>query len=282
MNEIYTSFISASIVAYKTDVEELKKAALCMASSIVETIYIVDNSPTDALKAISDCSDKIVYIFNNANLGYGRAHNMAIRKSIEKRTKYHIVMNPDIEVQPRAIEKLVEFMDSNATVGLTMPKILYPHGGIQYLCKLLPTPVDLIFRRFFAFTSWAKRREEKYELRAINYEQAHFDIPFLSGCFIFLRTDILEKIGMFDEKFFLYMEDVDLCRRVHQVSQTAFYPAVSVVHSYAKGSYKNYTLLRHHIHSAIKYFNKWGWVFDQGRKKANRKILQELHCKENG
>jgi GT2 family glycosyltransferase len=158
-----------------------------------------------------------------------------------------------------------------------MPKILYPNGDIQHLCKLLPTPADLIFRRFFAFTSWAKKRKEKYELQAMNYEQVYFDIPSLSGCFMLFRAAVLEKITGFDDRYFLYLEDTDLCRRAHQVSKTAFYPAVSVVHNYAKGSYKNYKLLRYHICSAVKYFNKWGWFFDAARKKANKKILQEIN-----
>jgi GT2 family glycosyltransferase len=239
----------------------------------VETIYIIDNSPTDALKTIASCADKIVYLFNNANLGYGAAHNVAIRKSIAQGAKYHLVLNPDIEFEQGVIEKLVAFMDNNPAVGLTMPKILYPDGDTQHLCKLLPTPADLIFRRFLAFTPWAKKRKDKYELRVMNDDRIHFDVPSLSGCFMLLNTAVLEKIRGFDERYFLYMEDTDLCRRAHQVSKTAFYPAVSAVHHYAKGSYKNYKLLRYHICAAVKYFNKWGWLFDKERKEINRKTV---------
>jgi GT2 family glycosyltransferase len=225
---------------------------------------------------VNDLSEKIIYIHGQRNIGFGAAHNIAIKKSIEQKAKYHLVLNPDVVFEQGIIEELVEFMDNNPTVGLVMPKILYPNGDIQYLCKLLPTPVDLIFRRFFAFTSWAKKRKEKYELRAMNYDQMHFDIPSLSGCFMLFRTVVLEKIMGFDERYFLYMEDIDLCRRTHQVSKTAFYPAVSIVHTYAKGSYKNYKLLRHHICSAVKYFCKWGWISDEERKKVNKQILKGI------
>jgi GT2 family glycosyltransferase len=268
------NMVTTSIVTYKTDIEDLKKVVSCMASSIVETIYVIDNSPLDELKVIADYSDKIIYIFNNANLGYGTAHNIAIRKSIEKHAKYHIIINPDIYFEKGVVETLTRFMDDNEDIGHVMPKIIYPNGELQYLCKLLPTPLDLIFRRFFAFTSWAKEREGKYELRAMNYNQVQLGIPFLSGCFMLLRTAALEKIAGFDERYFLYMEDADLCRRAQQISKAAFYPAVSVVHNYAKGSYKNHQLLLHHIWSAVKYFNKWGWVFDKGRETANEQALK--------
>jgi GT2 family glycosyltransferase len=270
--------ITVSIVIYNNSKEEIRTVLNCVINSAVEVIYIVDNSlSSNSQKFIDGLSRKVVYIHGHQNVGYGAAHNIAIKEAIAQGTKYHLIVNPDIEFGQGAIEKLVEFMDNNPTIGLVMPKILYPNGDIQHLCKLLPTPVDLIFRRFFAFTSWAKKRKEKYELHSMNYEQMHFDIPSLSGCFMLFSTAVLEKIMGFDERYFLYMEDVDLCRRAHQISKTAFYPVVSVVHNYAKGSYKNYKLLRYHICSAVKYFNKWGWLFDKERKKTNERILQGLN-----
>lgn len=82
--------------------------------------------------------------------------------------------------------------------------------------------------------------------------------------------------GGFDERFFMYLEDNDLSRRVGQVSRTMFYPHVSVIHEYKKGSYKNPKLLIYHITSAVKYFNKWGWMFDNEKKKVNHLVLKEL------
>lgn len=271
---------TASIVAYNTSREELQTLIGCMANSHIKLIYVVDNSPTDDIRAfVSGLSKKIIYIHGQGNVGFGAAHNIAIKKSIEQGAKYHLVLNPDIEFGQGVVEELVEFMDNNPVVGLVMPKILYPNGNIQHLCRLLPTPADLIFRRFFAFTTWAKKRQETYELHALSTEQVHFDIPVLSGCFMLFRSEVLEKTTPFDERYFLYMEDVDLCRRVHRVAKTAFYPTVSITHNYAKGSYKSYKLLQCHICSAVKYFNKWGWLFDKERKEVNRKILSVLSSK---
>ena len=107
------------------------------------------------------------------------------------------------------------------------------------------------------------------------------NIPILSGCFMFLRTEALEKVGLFDEHFFMYMEDFDLNRRIHCVYKTIFFPEAVVVHEYQKASYKNIKLLKAHIKSAIYYFNKYGWFFDKERKKANKKTLRDIDTLKN-
>lgn len=89
-----------------------------------------------------------------------------------------------------------------------------------------------------------------------------------------------KKVGGFDERFFMYSEDVDLCRRIGEVSKTMFYPMASVYHGYEKGSYKSWKLLKYHICSAIQYFNKWGWVFDKKRILRNKECLDALSQKK--
>jgi GT2 family glycosyltransferase len=200
-----------------------------------------------------------------------------MQKAIQQGATYHLVLNPDIEFSEGTLEKLVGFMDDHLNVGLVQPKILYPNGNIQYLCKLLPTPFDLIFRRFLPSLCLNSERTKRYELHNMDYSSVHFDIPTLSGCFLFFRADTLKQAGLFDERFFLYMEDVDLSRRIQDVAQTAFYPLVTIVHTYEKGSYKNYKLLWYHLVSAFKYFNKWGWFFDRSKAKINSKI-NTLNC----
>ncbi|HWV71328.1 MAG TPA: hypothetical protein VN040_06425, partial [Pseudosphingobacterium sp.] len=102
------------------------------------------------------------------------------------------------------------------------------------------------------------------------------DVPNLSGCFMFVRTAILKKIGGFDPRYFMYLEDVDLVRRIGEHARTVFCPFVSIYHGYQKGSYANGKLMRLHIQSAIKYFNKWGWFIDSDRRKLNKITLDRL------
>jgi GT2 family glycosyltransferase len=267
--------ITASIVLYNnTDI--LPTIESVLNSTIALDLYLIDNSPTNALEtklANYIVSNQVIYIYNNKNVGFGAAHNIAIRKIIET-SAFHLVINPDIVFKPNVIATLFAYMESNINVGLVMPKVLYPDGEIQYLCKLLPTPVDLILRRFLP-DKMMKNRTQLFELRFTGYDK-EMEIPYLSGCFMFLRVDALKKVGLFDDRFFMYPEDIDLTRRIHQYYKTMFYPYVSIIHEHGQGSYKSLKLLWIHISNMVKYFNKWGWFFDVDRKRINKKVLSQL------
>jgi GT2 family glycosyltransferase len=105
------------------------------------------------------------------------------------------------------------------------------------------------------------------------------EVPYLSGCFMFIRTSVFNEVGMFDDNIFMYLEDTDLSRRINEKYKTIYYPKVTVYHKFEKGSFKNKKLLKYHIKSAIYYFNKWGWIFDRDRKTINDKILKEWGIK---
>jgi len=261
--------ITASIVAYQDNPMQLGRAIdSFLKSSVSGPLMIIDNSPSDDLRYTCDCPG-VTYIFNNRNLGYGRGHNQAIRQFLN-RSKYHLVLNADVSFAQDVIEKLVHFMENNPRAGLTMPKVLGPDGQLQMLCKLLPTPFDLATRRFFPFKNWFKSQNERYEMKHTDYNQV-MNVPFLSGCFMFLRIDALKKTGLFDERFFLYAEDTDLSRRMHQQFETLFFPDVEINHVHARGSYKDFRLTFHNIKSAVQYFNKWGWFFDDERVMINQR-----------
>jgi len=271
--------INVSIVLFKNDKNLVKKTIYsCINSILINRIYLIDNSPTDILSCLESLDNRIEYIFNNANLGFGKAHNIALKRSIEENIPYHLVLNPDVYFEEGVLEELYNFMENNPDVGLVMPKVLYPDGTLQYLCKLLPTPLDLFGRRFLNFGPFKKiveKRNEIYELRFTEYDKI-MEVPYLSGCFMFIRTEVLKKVGCFDERFFMYLEDTDLSRRIHRVAKTIYYPYVYIYHEYGKGSYKSLKLLYYHIKSAIKYFNKYGWFFDKEREEINKKILKKL------
>lgn len=270
--------ITASIVLFHHSCNDITKLLNCLLNSSISTIYIIDNSNSDVLRSLTKISTKIIYI-HNINNGYGNAHNIAIHEAIEIGSVYHVIINPDIYFKKGVIEELSYYMDQNPSCGLLMPKILYPNGEIQYLCKLLPTPLDLFVRRFIPLKKINQNHDYRYELHFTNYDKI-MEVPSLSGCFMFIRTDILKQIGGFDEQYFMYAEDIDLCRRIRKTSKTLFYPFVHVYHKYEKGSYKNKKLLKYHICSVIKYFNKWGWFFDRERKLINKQLFDELNYKQ--
>lgn len=268
--------ITASIVVYNTKIKALQRAIDSFLNSRLNIkLFIIDNSPNDRLFSI--CRDKrIEYVFNNMNVGFGAGHNIAIRRAF-KQTKYHLIMNPDIFFEPFVLEKLFIHMKKNNDIGLIMPKICYLDGSTQYLCKLLPSPTDLILRRsnVSVLIKLFKSQLDRYEFRFTDYNQI-MEVPHLSGCFMFVRGEIFTKVGFFDERFFMYLEDVDFSRRIHKHYKTVYFPELHVYHEYDKGSYKNITQLKYHLLSGIKYFNKWGWFFDKERGRINNNTLKQF------
>jgi GT2 family glycosyltransferase len=267
--------VTASIVIYRNDVHVLKRSIDSVLSiGFKLRLYVIDNSGTDGARDV--CNDtRIEYVLNDSNVGFAAGHNIAIKHTIQEKSKYHLVLNPDVYFEKGGLNKLYDFMEKNPDVGLAMPRILYPDGSLQYLCKLLPTPMDLIRRRFFPSSKYSDRKNSLYELRFTGYNRT-MDVPYLSGCFMFIRTEALSRAGLFDERFFMYLEDADLSRRIHKYYRTVYYPEVFVFHEYRKGSYKNWKLLIYHVRSAIRYFNKWGYLFDKERQDINRNILKAL------
>lgn len=266
------NLVNVSVVRYEQPFEEIEAVvAILRQTKIINQIYIVDNSANED-KRFKELS--VQYIFNSSNLGFGKAHNIAIRKSIDCDLKYHIVLNSDTVFAPEIFEVIVAFLNENESVGALMPKVIYPNGDIQYLCKLLPTPIDLLFRRFVP-DSWTRKRARQFQLIDSGYNQI-MNVPYLSGCFLVLRMEALKEVGLFDEQFFLYPEDIDLSRRIYERYKTLFFPNVSIVHVHRQGSYKSLKLLWIHIVNLIRYFNKWGWIFDAKRKQINRATLEQI------
>ena len=262
--------VTASIVLFKNDPQVLRQAINSFLNTNLRVkLYLIDNSPLDTLRNISD-DVRCTYVYNRRNLGFGKAHNIALKVSLHE-SRYHLILNPDIFFDPGVLEHLTSYMDRHTDVGQLMPKILYPDGRIQYSGKLLPTPFDLVARRLFQ--NFTVRRNNLYELRESGYDTI-MNVPHHLGCFMFVRTAVLSKVGFFDEKFFMYMEDTDLTRRIFKSYKTLYYPMVSVYHYYGKGSQKKIRLMYHHIRSAFYYFNKWGWFLDKERKYANRTAIQ--------
>jgi GT2 family glycosyltransferase len=274
------SKVFVSVVLFKNKEKLISKMIESLLQSRLEVkLILIDNSPDNRLQKIELLNKDIEYIFLGRNLGYGAAHNIALKKSIDKDVQYHLVLNPDVYFKENVLNDLYVYMENNLDVGNIMPLTRYPDKKNQFLAKLLPSPIDLFARRFLGFTRWAKNRDFIYELRFANCSKI-INAPNLSGCFMFLRVSVIIKVGLFDENFFMYMEDVDLNRRIHKKYKTIFYPKVEIIHEFAKGSYSNIKLSIHHVASAINYFNKWGWFFDNYRTASNLRCLEHLGYKK--
>lgn len=264
--------VTASIVTYFTETEDIVNVLNSCSRSPIDKVFVIDNSSEERIKQIAKKYPKVTYI-PNINNGYGAGHNIGIKRSLEIGAQFHIVINPDIYWIDPVIETLEKYMNSHPEIGLAIPSVKNPDGSIRFVCRLLPTPKDLLLRRFIPFKKWQDRNDEIYQMKFTGYDR-EMTIPTASGCFMFLRNSIIEKIGGFDDRYFMYMEDVDLSRRVGGESGNVYLPSVSVFHKADRGSYKNKKLLKHHIKSAIKYFNKWGWLLDSDRDRINKAVTK--------
>lgn len=265
--------ISASLVLFHNDPAQYGSAIRCFLQGCDGILYVVDNSMAPLQHELFE-HPRVRYVHAGENLGFGKAHNRAFAMAAGT-SDAHLLLNPDIFFEPHVLPELGSFLGENQGAGAVMPRITYPDGSLQRLCKLLPTPVDLIFRRFIPSELIKAKINQRYEMHALAQDRPS-RVPTLSGCFLLIRSDLLHRLGGFDERFFMYMEDVDLVRRICDVSDAVYLPSVQVKHAYAKGSYRSRKLLGYHLRSAILYFNKWGWFIDQDRRERNKKALANL------
>lgn len=267
--------ITSCIVLYKNDITILQNAiqSLLIANDI-DKIFLIDNSPSDELRILV-IDSRIEYMHNPTNPGFGASHNVAIQKAMELGSKYHFIVNPDICFDGDVITPMVEYMENDKTIGMMMPQILNDDGTIQNLPKLLPSPFSILKRKIKRPIKAYEKFINKYELRKVPKDLI-YNVPILSGCFTLLNLDAIKKVGMYDDNYFMYFEDWDLSRRMHQHYKTIYFPKVSVFHEYESGANKSSKLFKIFLNSAIIYFNKWGWFFDKERKKINKETLQQF------
>ena len=268
-----------SVVLYKSNYSDIEKyITQYFEKNINQKLVFVDNSEEDKIRGyINDIvginNYDIDYIFSGDNLGYGKGNNVAINKYTGQ-GKYFLISNLDIEFTIESIKQLIDRADMIGEFGVLMPRISYRNSENQYACRLLPTPMNLFGRRFLKFM---KRYVEKidyfYEYKFSTYK-SDMIVPYLSGCFMLTKYDNLIKENGFDKRYFMYMEDVDLSRRMFKYKN--YYIAnIEVFHDFKKESHKSKKMTIAHMKSAVQYFNKWGWLFDKERKKINKEMVQK-------
>lgn len=270
--------ITGSLVTYHNNFEDLQNAFNSFLNTDLNIkLFISDNSSKCDIKKL--CIDsRIEYIFNDSNRGFGFAHNIGIKRAEEMGSSYHFIINPDVYFDKGTLESVIEFMEENKDVGLVMPKILYPNGEVQYVCKLLPTPFNFFARSLLPNWKWVKRINDKFEMRFTGYNTI-MEVPYISGCFMCFRTEVLKEIGYFDENIFLHLEDTDISRRTHKKYKTVMFPQAVVYHRWEKATYKSKKIRNVTIKSAIYYFNKYGWFFDKERRTINSKLMKRWKYK---
>lgn len=257
--------LSITIVAYHNyaDIKEaVKTIEQYTYVGIKKQIYIVDNSnPTsdEEKKTAGDFKmfllgySDIHYLDTEANLGFGKGHNYVID---QLDSKYHAIVNPDILLSDDAFSKMIEYMDNNEDIGMCIPKIIDEQGNLQPVYRKELTIFDMFIRMFCS--KLFPKRIASHTLQDMDYSKP-FQVPFGQGSFLVIRTQLFKALNGFDDGFFMYLEDADLCKRVNQVSKLMYYPGSTVIHKWEKGSHKSKTLFKYHVSSMRHYFKKWGY-----------------------
>lgn len=264
--------IIASLVLFKHRYQDIKQTLTSLFEELsVTRVVIVDNGThCDWLNDFSH--EKLDVIRLPENKGFGAGHNTVFER-YGHTAPFILICNPDIVFARGEIDKLYQFSLGRG-VGLSIPKVVYPDGSLQHGCKLLPGPYQLFMRRFLSRSAGAVNND--YELRLADYSKPFF-APSLSGCFMLISREVLRDVHGFDPRFFMYLEDVDLSRRVSCSQHIVSYcPNSLVVHESQRRSYVDLRFMLYHIVSAIRYFNKWGWFLDRQRRRLNRRCLDKL------
>jgi len=257
--------LTISIVTFNPDFIELKKTLdslkIALDKFVAESfsITIVDNSFCNQIGSFLRQTYPelpITLIQGQGNIGFGRAHNLTIQQI----GKFHLFLNPDIQLDPDALTKALAFMRANEHCGLLSPYATWPNGQRQYLCKQYPAVFDLLLRGFAPkiIASIFSRRLARYEMQAETQNEVYWNPDIVSGCFMFFRGSILQRIGGFSDRFFLYFEDFDLSLRSREVTNIAYVPAIRVVHSGGNASTKGFWHIKVFIQSALIFYRAHG------------------------
>jgi GT2 family glycosyltransferase len=198
------------------------------------------------------------YILNPDNIGYGRAHNLAIRQTT---ADFHLVMNPDVVLKPDVLLRCIQYLLRHPEAVALSPEVRDIDSKCQYLCKRYPTVLDLGLRGLAprALRKVFDKRLALYECRNMVDRMLTAPAQLISGCFMFCRGPALRQVGGFNEAFFLYFEDFALSIELRKLGKLVYLPEARIVHYGGHAARKGWTHIRYFVRSAYVFFAIYGW-----------------------
>lgn len=228
-------------------------------------IIVVDNDSHDeeSVGFLEKASNekRITLIKSKKNKGFGQGNNLGAELATGEFIFLH---NPDLTVKEDSLQKIIDFMESNPDVGVMGPKLVYSSGKVQESCRRDMGFFDLILNRtFLGKLKIFKKRVDKYLMEDFDHNRTQ-EVDLLTGAAMVIPRKVFQSIGGFDKRYFLFMEDFDLCKEVKKVGyKVVYHPGVELRH-YHKRLSQGSTLkligrkvFWHHVVSALKYFWKW-------------------------
>ena len=270
--------LSVGVVTYRSRIDILDRLVgsllgafhlLGADRSVEAAVYVVCNDEDpDRLQAISKLvenhankASKMVrfeVIQGHGNIGYGAAQNLAIECSS---SDFHLMLNPDVVLETEALVECVRYLETNEDTVMTVPQGFDPAGDYARLSKRRPTILVLLLRGLSVGASDGilGRRVGHYIYSDRLPSGSDQQVDLASGCFMFCRSSVLEKIGGFDERYFLYFEDYDLSNRISEHGFIREIPSVKICHYGGFTVKRGYRRISHFLRSAFIYFQQYGW-----------------------
>ncbi len=216
--------------------------------------WVVDNGSTDgSQRMVLGEFPGVNLVWNDENVGYARACNHGASHTGEP---YLLFMNSDTILSRDTVSEVVELFERRPDVGVVGPRILNSDGSIQYSCREFPSIKDAFLHAFVGLFSADNAGSSRYK----KMEWAHGDetgVDWVSGCFMAVRREAFDKVGGFDEKYFMYVEDVDLCWTISEAGwEVRYMPRGEVVHHIGMASQAVPTRMVLHHHASMLRFHR--------------------------
>lgn len=220
-------------------------------------VIVVDNHSSDGSSAmVKEKYSFVKLVENDENLGYGKAYNQGTKLA---EGRYILHLNSDTVVSQETLENMVEFMDSHPDAGIASCKLVTSHGRLDRPCKRsFPTPMTSLYQAIGLTRLFPRSRIfSYYYLGHLDPDQVH-EVDSVMGAFLMIRAEAVKQVGLLDEQFYIYGEDLDWCLRVKEAGWKVYYnPAATAVHQHGASSEKlSYKMIWHFHRSMILYYKK--------------------------
>jgi GT2 family glycosyltransferase/lipopolysaccharide/colanic/teichoic acid biosynthesis glycosyltransferase len=235
----------------------LESLAADVASGLAEVIVVDNASSDDSVGVVRRGFPWATVIAGAENLGYSKGVNAGIRRA---RGRYLLVLNPDTVVHRGAIQKLCDFVERTPDAGIVGPKLVFRDGSFQLSCRRFYTFTVLLLRRTPLGRLFRSARAVRDHLMLDFDHAATREVDWVIGAAMFVRREAVDSVGLMDERFFLYFEDVDWCYRMKQMGLRVYYlPDAVIEHGYRRESAQtvmNRSFMAHLV-SLFRYYEKW-------------------------
>lgn len=200
----------------------------------IETIVFENASEDESGEMVESEFPWVKLLRSNINLGFGKGHNLAMEAASGR---YLMPLNSDTIVHENAFSAIVSFMDAHLEIGILGPKLLNPDGSLQFSCRQFPTPIAALFRNTPLGKLFPKNRySREYLMQDWQHDEPR-EVDWVSGAALCIRRECYQKIGGFDEQFFMYLEDVDWCKRTADAGyKVVYFPNATITHAIGKST----------------------------------------------